>query len=776
MICGTDALSLVFSPWEASMKQVQKRRLPRYRVQVQMTLLLVLFTIVTTMATGWFIYAQVSEQVIRDAWKQHESLLESACMSLNRQIEQMRSFAWQLNNDSGVEVYLHLKEQTPKNILTKKSIIELLQKMKAFSSTLSDIGIYSEGLGIVITAESSYPAEDYFSRIDGLSLNDMLAVRGQTNHIALCDFVGKATISRIISNDRVLVFISSLPLNSIQGKSYAFFHLPEDKLLSSLPESENGVLLLCDQTGAPVLSHTDDQYGAVSRLYMSSPQNRIRMNGADYGVLAKETASAGLTCMAIVPYGDLLQPTVHVRRAVIIVMGLCMAAGLICAVWASKRLYTPLERLLENVKHLRIGLPEGGRANEYKLLDDAIHMISAENHALSLSNQEINRLLKNRLLSDWMEGRLRGDAAQSLAKVQVTLSYDRIQIAVAEINPRALERAEEAAGICAADQVEALAAEKNLGAMRVFCAQRMDGRLLVLFNIDSGHPAPEAIYAFLKQSRRELFGDIPCRIGVGRAYSVQRVSDSLIDAMLALNNGNGMGENALCLAEEIPDAPDTEYTLSAEQRLINQMLSGNKEEAAATLHALCASDTGACTPRSSLVQALLLTARRVACQAGVEEEYLEFLKQYGFRADDMPMEHDTEQRLRQVFFSVMDCLNTDVSSQEEKQYAKLVQYIQTEYCHDISLETVSEALSMSPSYIGLVFRRVAGTSFLKFLTDTRIAEVKRLLLTTDLTLREIGLKVGIENQNTLIRAFKKTEGITPGQFRMANSSIHSQNG
>ena len=758
------------------MKQVRKRRLPRYRVQVQMTLLLLLFTIVTTLATGWIIYGQVSEQVIRDAWKQHESLLESACMSLNRQIEQMRSFTWQLNNDSGVEMYLHLKEQTPKNILTKKSIIELLQKMKAFSNTLSDIGIYSEGLDMVITAESSYSSDDYFSRIDGLTLDDVLLIREQTNHIALCDFVGKADISRIISNDRVLVFISSLPLNSIQGKSYAFFHLPEDRLLSLLPESENGVLLLCDQTGTPVISHTNDQYSAVSRIYMTTPQNRITLDGADYGVLAKETASAGLTCMSIVPYRDLLKPTVRLRRIVTLVMGLCMAGGLICAVLASKRLYTPLERLLENVKHLRLGLPEGGSANEYKLLDDAIHMISAENHALSLSNQEINRLLKNRLLSDWMEGRLRNGAEQSLAKVQVTLPYDRIQIAVAEINPRALERAEEAAGVCTADQIEALAAEKDLGAMRVYCAQRMDGRLLVLFNLESGHPSPEAIYVFLKETRQEIFGDVPCRIGVGRAYGVQRVSDSLIDAMLALNNGNSMGENALCLAEETPDAPDAEYTLNAEQRLINQMLSGNKEEAAATLHVLCASDTGASMPRSSLVQALLLTARRVAWQAGVEDKYMEFLEQSGFRADDLPMEQDTEARLRQVFFSVMDCLTADVSTQEEKQYAKLIQYIQAEYSHDISLETVSEALSMSPSYIGLVFRRVAGTSFLKFLTDTRMAEAKRLLLTTDLTLREIGQRVGIENQNTLIRTFKKTEGITPGQFRMANSSIHSQNG
>ena len=758
------------------MKRDPKRLLPRYRVQLQTTLLLLVFTIVTTLATGWIIYAQVSGQVIRDAWEHQASLLESACMSLNQQIEQMRSFTWQLSNHSGVEMYLHLKEQTPKNILLKKDIIELLEEMKGFSSTLSDIGFYSEGLDMVITAESSYPSNDYFSRIDGIAFSDVLEMREQTNHIALCDFVGKATISRIISNDNVLVFISSLPLNSMQGKSYAFFHLLEEKLLSSLPESDNGVLLLCDQAGNSVISHADDLYSAVSRIYMTSPQNHISVQGAEYGVLARETAASGLICMAIVPYRDLLRPAVRLRRIVTLVMALCMAGGLIGAILASKRLYTPLERLLESVKHLRISLPDGGKANEYKLLDDAIHLISDENHALSLSNQEINRLLKNRLLSDWMEGRLRNDAAQALAKVQVSFPFDRIQIAVAEVNPRALEHMESTAGLCAADQIESLAAKYDMGSMRVWCAQRMDGRLLILFNLDSGHPSPETIYAFLNQVRREIFHEIPCGIGVGRAYGMQRASDSLVDAMSALNSGNGMGEDALCLAEEIPDVPDMEYTLNTEQRLINQMLSGRKDEAAATLHAFFASDTGASMPRSSLVQALLFTARRAACQAGVEDQFAGFLEQAGFRSDDMLMDHHTEERLRQVLYSVMDCLNADTSSQEAKQYAKLTKYIQSEYSRDISLETISEALSISPSYIGLLFRRVAGTSFLKYLTDTRIAEAKRLLLTTDLTLREIGQRVGIENQNTLIRTFKKAEGITPGQFRMANSSIHSQNG
>ena len=55
-------------------------------------------------------------------------------------------------------------------------------------------------------------------------------------------------------------------------------------------------------------------------------------------------------------------------------------------------------------------------------------------------------------------------------------------------------------------------------------------------------------------------------------------------------------------------------------------------------------------------------------------------------------------------------------------------------------------------------------------------ETRRLLKETDLTLREIGERVGIENQNTLIRTFKKAEGVTPGQYRGANQAMDSQNG
>ena len=508
---------------------------------------------------------------------------------------------------------------------------------------------------------------------------------------------------------------------------------------------------------------------------MREKQNRIRIGGSEYGVLGLETASDGLFCMAVIPWSELLKPSLRLRDVVMLVMGSCMVIGLLGAVLASKRLYAPLERLIGNVRQMCHSLPEETRGNEYKILDDAIHTITAENHELTLSNREVNRLLKNRLLNDWMEGRLRGSTADTLGKAGVDLPYDRVQAAVAEMSPRDLERLEMNSGMNTADRMEELAAAEDRGPMKIWCARRTDGRILILFNIDSRHPAPEGIYQYLQTCLEEIFGETACAIGVGRAYEKNRVSDSLVDAMLALRSGEEKNRD-ISFAEEIPDIPNTEYTLTAEQQLINQILSGRGKESSALVSMLCSPEEGSAVPRTELVRALLFTVRRAARQANMEDRMEEILLECGFQPERMPAAPDAEDRLCRVVTELAGCMNMDVSSQEEKHYARLTEYIRNGFMRDISLDSASEALEMSPSYIGLIFRKVGGTSFLKYLTDIRMEEAKRLLRTTDLTLREIGLRVGIENQNTLIRTFKKAEGITPGQYRVADQSIHSQNG
>ena len=634
-------------------RQAEKRTRHR-RVQLQMVVLLLLFTLLTTLLTGWIIYDRTSDQVIRDTWQQREALLRSACAAVNREIEQIRSFSWQLSNDSGVQRYLHLTEQTPKDILDKRNIIEKLQQMKAFSNTMADIGIYAEGMDIIVTGESSYRAADYYSRVTGVSQQLMTEKRSVAGSVAVGRYAGSGTIRRILSTEPVLAFVSSLPMNAQTGKSYAFFHLNADRLYDCMPESEGGALLLTDGEGIPVMPAEAEEYSGIGRQYMQEKESRIRYDRKEYGVLNAETAAEGLYCMAVIPYSELLKPSLRLRDVVMLVMGSCMVIGLLAAVLASKRLYAPLERLLGNVRQLGHRLPEETRGNEYKMLDEAIHLITAENHELTLSNREVQRILKNRLLNDWMEGRLKVKAEEALAKAGVTLPYDRVRIAVAETAPRDLERLEATAGMNMADRLEELAAAEDRGPMKIWCARRTDGRILILCNLDAQHPDPEAVERYLLECREQVFRDCPCATGIGRVCDKDRAVDSLVDAMVALRSGD----------EEGP---------------------------------------------------------------------------------------------------------------EGKHFTRLTEYIRKEYMNDISLDSASEALGMSPSYIGLVFRKAGGTSFLKYLTDIRMEEAKRLLRTTDLTLREIGIRVGIENQNTLIRTFKKAEGVTPGQYRLSNQTMDSQN-
>lgn len=627
----------------------------RYRrVQLQMVVLLLLFTLLSTLVTGWILYGRTSEQVISATWQQQEALLKSACMAVDREIEQIKAFSWQLSNDSRVQRYLHLTEQTPKDILTKREIIGNLQQMKAFSNTIVDLGIYAENLGMIITGESSYSADDYFGRVQGITQERMAAERSAPGTVALGRYAGSGSLHRILSTEKVLTFVSSLPISAQPGESYAFFHLNADRLYSCLPVSEGGTLLLTDRAGDPVIPSANGDYGTVSRQYMSEKQKTVKNRSGEYGVLCLETEAEGLYCMAVVPYSELLKPSLRLRNAVMLVMGGCMAIGLLAAVLASKRMYAPLERLIGNVRKLCGTLPEDARRNEYKMLDEAIHVITAENHELTLSNREVNRMLKNRVLSDWTEGRLKGNTAEILSKAGAEMPYDRVQIAVAETAPRDLERLETRLGENIADRIEHLSASDNPGPMKILCARRTDGRILILFNMDAEHPAPERAEQMLQLFREQVFADCPCAVGMGRIREKEHAPESLVDAMVDLRSGE--------------------------------------------------------------------------------------------------------------------------ESTEEKHYARLTAYIRKEYMHDISLDSAGEALGMSPSYIGLVFRKAGETSFLKYLTDIRMEEAKRLLRTTDLTLKEIGRQVGIENQNTLIRTFKKAEGVTPGQYRLSNQTIDSQNG
>lgn len=79
--------------------------------------------------------------------------------------------------------------------------------------------------------------------------------------------------------------------------------------------------------------------------------------------------------------------------------------------------------------------------------------------------------------------------------------------------------------------------------------------------------------------------------------------------------------------------------------------------------------------------------------------------------------------------------------------------------------TIGELLGISPSYLSLLFREQKSIALMDYLYKIRVQQAKELLSDNTLTLEYIAGKTGFSSSSTLIKIFKKREGITPGAYR-----------
>lgn len=105
------------------------------------------------------------------------------------------------------------------------------------------------------------------------------------------------------------------------------------------------------------------------------------------------------------------------------------------------------------------------------------------------------------------------------------------------------------------------------------------------------------------------------------------------------------------------------------------------------------------------------------------------------------------------------------ATQEEPLIISIARYIQEHLEEEISLTVLSEKFHLSAQYISQLFRSEIGVNFLAYLTNMRMEQAKKLLLSTPLSIAEISAKSGYSDYRIFTKTFKRIEGVTPSQFR-----------
>ncbi|MBQ8309504.1 MAG: helix-turn-helix transcriptional regulator [Clostridia bacterium] len=88
---------------------------------------------------------------------------------------------------------------------------------------------------------------------------------------------------------------------------------------------------------------------------------------------------------------------------------------------------------------------------------------------------------------------------------------------------------------------------------------------------------------------------------------------------------------------------------------------------------------------------------------------------------------------------------------------------------DFSVNDLCEQLGLSSAHVRRIFMENAHVSPVKYLNYLRCEQAKNLLLTSNLSIKEISESIGFSDPLYFSRAFKKSVGISPLEYRKNNA-------
>ena len=105
------------------------------------------------------------------------------------------------------------------------------------------------------------------------------------------------------------------------------------------------------------------------------------------------------------------------------------------------------------------------------------------------------------------------------------------------------------------------------------------------------------------------------------------------------------------------------------------------------------------------------------------------------------------------------------NNKNERILQKVIQLIEKKYMDEVSLKTISDEVFLSPNYIGNIFKKTAGKSFNSYLSEFRMEKAKEYLKLPDNKVEKVALMVGIYNVSYFCLIFRKTYGLSPGEYQ-----------
>jgi AraC family transcriptional regulator len=112
---------------------------------------------------------------------------------------------------------------------------------------------------------------------------------------------------------------------------------------------------------------------------------------------------------------------------------------------------------------------------------------------------------------------------------------------------------------------------------------------------------------------------------------------------------------------------------------------------------------------------------------------------------------------REIYFMISDSLYYTIE--------KVIQYIEENLKRTITLDQISTHVSMSKFHLNRMFHVISRTTLMRYVKIRKLSSSLNELLNTNLKISAISQEYGFDYEQSYIRSFENTFGISPDRFR-----------
>lgn len=113
------------------------------------------------------------------------------------------------------------------------------------------------------------------------------------------------------------------------------------------------------------------------------------------------------------------------------------------------------------------------------------------------------------------------------------------------------------------------------------------------------------------------------------------------------------------------------------------------------------------------------------------------------------------------------CVNNTIASERLNAIKNVLTYISENYNRNISLECLAKIAGMNPKYFCRYFRSITERTPIDYLNYYRIESACEMLTTKDVTIKEVAISCGFNDESYFIKTFNKYKGVTPKRYMEA---------